>query len=83
MAPVVKRLRPRIVVPICMGSNPITRPIKKDSKESFIFFKSRIRVMNNTEMRGEKKYLDCHFLKNSISLALVLKVSKNFVTLHK
>ena len=22
--------------------------------------------MNNTEMRGEKKYLDCHFLKNSI-----------------
>ena len=28
MAPVVKRLRPRIVVPICMGSNPIRRPIK-------------------------------------------------------
>ena len=27
MAGVVKRLRPRIVVPICMGSNPITRPI--------------------------------------------------------
>lgn len=27
MAPVVKRLRPRIVVPICMGSNPIRRPI--------------------------------------------------------
>lgn len=32
MAPVVKRLRPRIVVPICMGSNPIRRPIFKNSK---------------------------------------------------
>lgn len=29
MAGVAKRLRPRIVVPICVGSNPITRPIKK------------------------------------------------------
>ena len=29
MAGVVKRLRPRIVVPICVGSNPTTRPIKK------------------------------------------------------
>ena len=28
MADIVKRLRPRIVVPICMGSNPIIRPIK-------------------------------------------------------
>ena len=28
MAGVVKWLRPRIVVPICMGSNPISRPIK-------------------------------------------------------
>ena len=27
MAGVVKWLRPRIVVPICMGSNPISRPI--------------------------------------------------------
>lgn len=27
MAEVVKRLRPRIVVPICVGSNPIFRPI--------------------------------------------------------
>ena len=27
MAPVVKWSRPRIVVPICMGSNPIRRPI--------------------------------------------------------
>ncbi len=34
MAPVVKRLRPRIVVPICMGSNPIRRPIF--IRESFI-----------------------------------------------
>ncbi len=29
MAGVVKWLRPRIVVPICMGSNPISRPIIK------------------------------------------------------
>ena len=29
MAGVAKRLRPRIVVPICVGSNPITRPIFK------------------------------------------------------
>ena len=28
MASVVKRLRPRIVVPICVGSNPTRRPIK-------------------------------------------------------
>ena len=27
MASIVKRLRPRIVVPICVGSNPTTRPI--------------------------------------------------------
>ena len=27
MAGIVKWSRPRIVVPICMGSNPITRPI--------------------------------------------------------
>ena len=29
MAGVVKWLRPRIVVPLCVGSNPTTRPIKK------------------------------------------------------
>ena len=29
MADIVKRLRPRIVVPICVGSNPIFRPIIK------------------------------------------------------
>ena len=28
MAGIAKRLRPRIVVPICVGSNPTTRPIK-------------------------------------------------------
>ena len=31
MALVVKRLRPRIVVPICVGSNPTQRPIIKIS----------------------------------------------------
>ena len=31
MASIVKRLRPRIVVPICVGSNPTTRPIIKIS----------------------------------------------------
>lgn len=35
MAPVVKWLRPRIVVPICMGSNPIRRPIKNSLKWEF------------------------------------------------
>ncbi len=29
MAGVVKWLRPRIVVPLCVGSNPTTRPIKR------------------------------------------------------
>ena len=29
MASVVKRLRPRIVVPICVGSNPTRRPTKE------------------------------------------------------
>ena len=38
MAPVVKRLRPRIVVPICMGSNPIRRPIFKTlDKRVFLY----------------------------------------------
>ena len=32
MAEVVKWLRPRIVVPICVGSNPIFRPIFKNSE---------------------------------------------------
>ena len=31
MAGVVKWLRPRIVVPLCVGSNPTTRPIIKIS----------------------------------------------------
>lgn len=31
MAGIVKWLRPRIVVPIYMGSNPITRPISNKS----------------------------------------------------
>lgn len=45
MAPVVKRLRPRIVVPICMGSNPIRRPIKnKLPKGSFLMRMMRMRT---------------------------------------
>ena len=46
MAPVVKRLRPRIVVPICMGSNPIRRPIKKTVTFVTVFF-IRVRVDEN------------------------------------
>ena len=38
MAPVVKWSRPRIVVPICMGSNPIRRPIKKTLAFAKVFF---------------------------------------------
>lgn len=39
MAEVVKRLRPRIVVPICVGSNPIFRPIfKRPQARSFLAF---------------------------------------------
>lgn len=38
MAGVVKRLRPRIVVPICMGSNPITRPINKKEPYKLALF---------------------------------------------
>ena len=40
MASVVKRLRPRIVVPICMGSNPIRRPIIKKARSKASFFVS-------------------------------------------
>lgn len=39
MAGVVKWLRPRIVVPICVGSNPTTRPTKKEPKGSFFIVK--------------------------------------------
>ena len=35
MAGIVKWLRPRIVVPLCVGSNPTTRPIYKTSSEVF------------------------------------------------
>ena len=38
MASIVKRLRPRIVVPICVGSNPTTRPIKKTLALAKVFF---------------------------------------------
>ena len=37
MAEVVKRLRPRIVVPICVGSNPIFRPILKEAHSESLF----------------------------------------------
>ena len=40
MASVVKRLRPRIVVPICMGSNPIRRPIFKISTFGCFFVRN-------------------------------------------
>ena len=44
MASVVKRLRPRIVVPICMGSNPIRRPIFEALlMESFLMRMMRMR----------------------------------------
>ena len=38
MAEVVKRLRPRIVVPICVGSNPTIRPIFKNRTVRFFFY---------------------------------------------
>ena len=38
MAGVAKRLRPRIVVPIRMGSNPITRPIKNLDLKRGLFY---------------------------------------------
>lgn len=34
MVGVAKRLRPRIVVPTCVGSNPITHPIKNNTIHS-------------------------------------------------
>ena len=37
MAGIVKWLRPRIVVPIYVGSNPTTRPIKKTSTYVEVF----------------------------------------------
>ena len=45
MADVVKRLRPRIVVPLCVGSNPIIRPIKKTVTLVTVFF-----IMQNYEV---------------------------------
>ena len=38
MAGVVKWLRPRIVVPLCVGSNPTTRPTKNVLVFSKTFF---------------------------------------------
>ena len=38
MAGVVKWLRPRIVVPLCVGSNPTTRPIKCTMTFVIVYF---------------------------------------------
>lgn len=54
MAPVVKRLRPRIVVPICMGSNPIRRPINKLPKGSFFMRMVEMRTHFSVRARSEQ-----------------------------
>ena len=48
VAGIVKRLRPWIVVPLCVGSNPTVRPIyKKDLLiRSFFIFQFRIKNLN-------------------------------------
>ena len=51
MAGVVKWLRPRIVVPLCVGSNPTTRPIKKTVTFVTVFFISVMR-MRSHQMRS-------------------------------
>ena len=51
MAGIVKRLRPWIVVPLCVGSNPTVRPIFKTPEGVFFseirtqVFSSKIRVL--------------------------------------
>ena len=60
MAPVVKWLRPRIVVPICMGSNPIRRPI--------IFFD-----MCNKKIYNEPQLTNMNLKSKGLSLKDVMK----------
>lgn len=52
MAGVVKRLRPRIVVPICVGSNPTARPIFQKSRLKRLFFSVQKSFQGCNLLRG-------------------------------
>ena len=56
MASIVKRLRPRIVVPICVGSNPTTRPIKKQMTSLLSAFLLEYREDENQLLVGSADF---------------------------
>ena len=61
MAGVAKWLRPRIVVPIFVGSNPITRPIyKKTSIEVFfnVYISTQNEIQNTIYGKIDKRIVE-------------------------
>ena len=56
MAGVVKWLRPRIVVPLCVGSNPTTRPIKKQMTSLLSAFLLEYREDENQLLVGSADF---------------------------
>ena len=57
MAGVVKWLRPRIVVPLCVGSNPISRPIKKTVTFVTVFFILSVDIDSEKSEQAKKTLL--------------------------
>lgn len=70
MADIVKWLRPRIVVPICVGSNPTIRPIfKKHLRELFLYNKKDINKENESlkDVKAmNRKEISCNLLSDLI-----------------
>ncbi len=66
MAEVVKWLRPRIVVPICVGSNPIFRPIFKiEMRKLLLIFIISLSITSVFATTNKVTLYDCHPDSNS------------------
>ena len=77
MAGIVKWSRPRIVVPICMGSNPITRPIFNILQE---FIMTRISERIENFLRAFSIYSDAvaEYKKNSTNVLNHMALIQSF-----
>ena len=64
MAGVVKWLRPRIVVPICMGSNPISRPILRAFLYGMLYLYKGVNMSRLSERISTDYYVELTLAKN-------------------
>ena len=78
MAEVVKRLRPRIVVPICVGSNPIFRPIFKVSTFGCFFIRNDRGFQGSDIIGGSQQIYQMLHANKSYCFCKVLMVEKLF-----